>query len=698
MIQHLQKSSQLLSAFLIYLPLTSNAGDIDDFEEDDFSLPVITSASRLSESVLSSPSSVTVIDRAMIDASGFLEIADLMRLVPGFIVSHAYGGNMAVISHGEGWEFPNRMQILIDGRSTYTNALSAIEWNALGVHIEDIERIEVVRGPAASAYGSNSYAGAINIVTKAPELDDKYHLRYRYGNIGEQELLLRHSGQVDNFDYRFTASSRNNKGFEEALEIRADPNIIFDDYRDNKDLNELSLTTRLRLSPTNSIWSNFSYTNSTLQTPNYAPEALGLIDDKDIDINAWSANIKWEQQLSEQEEISINFFHNYLDENDMTSFLLSNLLALATPPLSPAALGVTDQRVAFGIRSYQTHRSDLELEYSRLFNNGFQYVIGFGGRYDSMKSEAFFPTKGKVSNSSYRAFANTQIPFASSLTINIGGLYEKNRIEDSHFSPRASLNFHLNQHQSLRFGFSRAYRIPSLTEKNMDAATRLGDGSILDRLFRASSNIKAERLTSLDISYQGQSQTIPFSWEIRTYKEKYQDTIVFYEDLSQPTIRDDDIKFIANASESNMYGVEGELTFRPEKYSFIRLNFNLGHMDGKRLHRIEANGSATYKSLKDRAPKSTYGVLIGKQLETWSLGFGIYHVAKMKWDGFGDQVDSYNRLDATISKKIAISQNQYFLFKVAGQNITNNEYNEFMIDTDLTFEPRYYASISLIHD
>lgn len=683
---------------LLFSTLSSSNIALANFDFDDFStdLPIVTSASRLSESVLSSASAVTVIDRALIESSGFIEIADLMRLVPGFIVSHAYGGNMTVISHGEGWEFSNRMQILIDGRSTYTNALSAIEWNALGVHIEDIERIEVVRGPAASAYGSNSYAGAINIVTKAPELDDKFHTHYRYGNIGERELLLRHSGQTDKFDYRFTASTRKNDGYQDALEIRAAPHIVFDDYRDNKDIDELSLTSRLRISTTSSIWSNFSFTNAMVQAPNYFPEALSLIDDKDIEINAWSANIQWKKQLSDSEEFNVNFFHNYLDENDMTSFSLTEALALSGIS-SPALLGLEEQRITFGLRSYHSHRSDIEIQYTKLFDNGLQYVVGFGSRYDTMQSDAFFPLKGRQTNTSHRVFFNLQRPINAWMTFNLGGLYEKNHIEDDHFSPKASLNFHLNQQQSIRVGFSRAYRIPSLTEKHMDAATRSDTGAVLDRLFKASPDIKAERVTSFDLGYIGQLTSQPISWELRVYKEEYQDTVGFIQDLSQPILTDKDIKFIDNASDSNMYGFEGELTYRPEKYSFIRLNFNSGHMSGTRFHRIEEDSSIQYQDLADRAPQTTYAILAGKQIDSWQFNLGFYHVGKMKWDGFGDTVDSYNRLDASIIKYFQVGYKQQLTLKLAGQNITDNHYNEFMIDTDLVYEPRYYTSISFTH-
>ena len=75
--------------FSMLLGLMPQYAVADDFEDDFFSeLPVITSASRLNQSVLSSPSAVTVIDSAMIRASGFIEIADIFRLVPGFQGEH----------------------------------------------------------------------------------------------------------------------------------------------------------------------------------------------------------------------------------------------------------------------------------------------------------------------------------------------------------------------------------------------------------------------------------------------------------------------------------------------------------------------------------------------------------------------------------------------------------------------------------
>jgi iron complex outermembrane receptor protein len=300
----------------------------DDFSDD---LPIITSATRLSQSVLSSPSAVTVIDSDMIEASGFTDIADLMRLVPGFIVAHTVHGAYSVINHGEGWEYPNRLQIMIDGRSTYTSALSGIAWNVLVIHIEDIDRIEVVRGPAASAYGSNSYSGAINIISKKPALDDSFSLRSRIGNNGEREILLRHSGQLNNFEYRVSASTRENDGM---------PN-----YRDSKDLDNLNFSSRYTPNNRNEIWSQFSISRGDIQRANIFPELNQGFHDSDRDVDAWSANFSWDHSISEQQSLKLRFFHNYFDENDMaTSYPLSDVFFRGT--------GHTHQPCSFRVHNW----------------------------------------------------------------------------------------------------------------------------------------------------------------------------------------------------------------------------------------------------------------------------------------------------------------------------------------------------------
>lgn len=677
----------------LMLGLTPQYALSDEFEDEFFSeLPVITSASRLNQSVLSSPSAVTVIDSAMIEASGFIEIADIFRLVPGFQVAHADGNTHAVVNHGDGWEYPSRMQLLIDGRSTYTSALSAIDWNTLGIQIEDIERIEVVRGPAASAYGANSFSGAINIITKAPELDNEWEVGARFGNIGERRLLLRHSGEMKGFNYRISAAGRDNGGF--------------DDYQDTRDLHDLSVTGRYNFSPRNAIFAHFSATTGDAEMPPIDPSNPTSFYDRKRDTDAVSAHLRWDHLISDTQELKVNFYHNYRDEDDMTrSYPLWQLLEAPAPGFVPAELGDPQQTIVAGERTYRSHRSDLELQYSEILNSGIQYVVGVGGRYDTMESEAFFADKGTVSNTSFRAFGNVQWPLGKKFTANAGGFIEDNRTDKPRFSPRASLTWHIKETQSLRLGYSKAYRIPSLLEENFEVNLRTANGATLDQVFLSNDDIEAEEVRAIDIGYVGRMENVPLSWEVRAYREEYDKVIDFYIDNDPGTgDPDDELKRIGNVYESTMYGFEGSVLFRPEQNSFIRLHFNRGHETGsaiKEINQSPPRPATEITSLDSRAPRKSYGILAAKSLDDWQFNVGLYHVGTMEWYGRGDKVDSYTRLDASVIKRIPLSGRQELVLKLGGQNIGNEKYSEFMQDDDddflLEYEPRYYFSVTYLN-
>ncbi|MEQ1662721.1 MAG: TonB-dependent receptor plug domain-containing protein, partial [Thiobacillus sp.] len=134
-----------------------------DFLDD---LPVVLSASRLSQPVSDAPAAVSVIDQDMIRASGFRDIPDLLRLVPGFSVAYTRDNSWAVGYHGLADAFSRRFQVLVDGRSIYNPAFGSVNWSELPLVIDDIERIEVVRGPNAATYGANAFFAVINIITK----------------------------------------------------------------------------------------------------------------------------------------------------------------------------------------------------------------------------------------------------------------------------------------------------------------------------------------------------------------------------------------------------------------------------------------------------------------------------------------------------------------------------------------------------
>ncbi|MCU7810006.1 MAG: TonB-dependent receptor plug domain-containing protein, partial [Candidatus Thiodiazotropha sp. (ex Notomyrtea botanica)] len=131
-------------------------------------LPVALGATRLVQPLADVPTAMTIINKEMIEASGAMSIPDLLRLVPGFTVGFYAGSRATASYHGLVDQYARDMQVLIDGRSVYDPGYGGVSWADMPIDMDDINRIEVIRGPNATAYGSNAYAGVINIITNHP--------------------------------------------------------------------------------------------------------------------------------------------------------------------------------------------------------------------------------------------------------------------------------------------------------------------------------------------------------------------------------------------------------------------------------------------------------------------------------------------------------------------------------------------------
>ena len=178
-------------------------------------LPVVMAATRLPQSITDTPVAITVIDRQMIEASGFIEIPDLLRLVPGFQVGLSWRDHhTAVTYHGQSDGLPRRMQVMIDGRVAVGSLFGIVDWDRLGIVIDDINRIEVVRGPAGVAYGSNAFIGAINIITNEPFLNPGWRISTTVGSEETGLMSAQYSEVGENFDYRASISYFHTDGFD----------------------------------------------------------------------------------------------------------------------------------------------------------------------------------------------------------------------------------------------------------------------------------------------------------------------------------------------------------------------------------------------------------------------------------------------------------------------------------------------------
>jgi iron complex outermembrane receptor protein len=126
----------------------------------------VTTASKEPEQVWRTPAAIYVLTQDDIRRSGATSIPEVLRLVPGVEVARVSSNTWAVGIRGFGSGFSKSVLVMIDGRSVYTPLFAGVEWNVQNLLLEDVERIEVIRGPGGTIWGSNAVNGVINIITK----------------------------------------------------------------------------------------------------------------------------------------------------------------------------------------------------------------------------------------------------------------------------------------------------------------------------------------------------------------------------------------------------------------------------------------------------------------------------------------------------------------------------------------------------
>ena len=127
----------------------------------------VTSASKAPEKLKDAPAAIFVLTGEDIMRSGATSIPEALRLVPGVQVAQLNANSWAVGVRGFNSGLDDKLLVLVDGRSVYDPLFSGVHWDAQDMVLEDIDRIEVIRGPGASLWGANAVNGVINIITKA---------------------------------------------------------------------------------------------------------------------------------------------------------------------------------------------------------------------------------------------------------------------------------------------------------------------------------------------------------------------------------------------------------------------------------------------------------------------------------------------------------------------------------------------------
>jgi iron complex outermembrane receptor protein len=193
-------------------PPEEDSRNLADLSLEELMNESITSVSKKEQRVADAPAAVYVLTGEEILRAGHTSIPEALRMVPGLSVARIDSHTWVITARGFAGEYAGKLLVLIDGRSVYDPFFSGVSWELQDVPLEDLERIEVIRGPGATLWGSNAVNGVINIITKSAS-DTQGGLVVGGGGPQERFGTLRYGGQAGNAQYRTYFKYNENNNF-----------------------------------------------------------------------------------------------------------------------------------------------------------------------------------------------------------------------------------------------------------------------------------------------------------------------------------------------------------------------------------------------------------------------------------------------------------------------------------------------------
>lgn len=637
-------------------------------------IPLVMTATRLPQSVTDTPAAMTVIDRQMIDASGFVEIPDLLRLVPGFQVGLSWRDHhTAVTYHGQTDGLSRRMQLLIDGRVAVGSTFGLIDWDRLGIIVDDIDRIEVVRGPAGVAYGSNAFIGAINIITRAPFASPGWRLTSTQGSQDTSIASVQYAEVGEQYDYRVSGSYFHTDGF--------------DRVNDHLTARSGRFQGRYQISPGVMLDAQFGKSEGPWGRGGSGIPADPVDSKKGIE---QYGNIRLTKLSSPGNEWYIQLGISSTEEDEsVNAGTLAELLGVAPAQVPLLTGGLENQDVIATIFDISTNQLDLEYQQLVQFSNRFRGAFGLGYRKDQTRNVSSI-SQGWEASETYRASGNVEFRLSDKWLFNIGALYEDNDLTDGKLSYRLGLNRTLNNNQTVRLSFAESWRLVYLGEQNIGTALRLQDGTVVDQVQLATEQLNPERLRSYELGYLGSWFEDKLSIEFKAYREEFDDEA---ENIYDPTFSElisifnyGSILYSSGGS-TEITGIETGVKWKLSARTNFWLSYGFSEVD---QHCLKTGFRCT--TAYDATPRHTASVLIAQDFgSNWQASLGYYYLDDMAWILWGGDREKYDRVDMRIAKMLNFSGSSLKL-ELIGQNL-GGDYHEF--NENNVFETRTFVRATL---
>lgn len=597
----------------------------------------IQSVSKKEETIADAAAAVFVISQEDIRRSDATVIPELFRMVPGMQVARIDSNKWAVTARGSNSRFANKLLVLIDGRSIYTSYFSGVYWDEHNLVMEDIERIEVIRGPGGTLWGANAVNGVINIITKHSEdtlggmtsagmgSEEQGLGTFRYGKKLSEGKTFRVHGKYYNRD-DFTGKPG---------EPEAD---AWDGFRGGFRMD-------WKKSKNNAFTFQGDYYNGESNErakDNVVSGSSTSSFNRAVKIDGVNLLTRWEHKNSKDSEMTTQLYFDHASRR-----------------------GATTKRNM--IDTY-----DLDFQYRFPLGEKQKIIWGAGQRFivDSFEDSVAIQLNPR-NRLSYitSAFVQDDIQILPNLfKVTVGSKFELNNYTGIEVQPSVRALWTPEENHSFWAAISRAVRTPTRAEDSIRINSRFSGGNLIALI--GSDLVKSEEALAFELGYRTQAK-----------KNLFFDVALFYSFYDNLQTREQGASFSENTpspthtvipfTENNegsgkTYGVELFGKWNVKKYWELSASFTYFKLD---LDQV-ATSSFVFENPEGNDPEYQWNIRSHLDLPNdFELDTTLYFVDSL--DNLN--VDSYTRLDLRLGWRPTKSLE----FSLSGQNLLEQEHDEF---------------------
>ena len=599
----------------------------------------VTSVSRTEESLRDAAAAVAVVDRETIRRSGATTIPDALRLVPGIHVGAQTSSTWAVSARGFSNVNSEKLLVLSDTRSIYTPLVSGVGWDVQDYLLDDVERIEVIRGPGAALWGSNAVNGVINITTRSARDTHGFYAQGTAGSFDRASASLRYGAETSGgVNYR-----------------------VFGKYFERGETAQSSTTEddawKIAHVGFRTDWDGNSSDAFTVQGDAYTGREgqlvpaitvigrPGPVGPLDVDVSGGNLLARWLRRYDDTSDMQLRAYYDYTDRDDP---------------------------------SFKDTLHTFDLDFQRRFTAFTRHEIIWGAAYrlTSNRNEpgliwALDPEDSD--DQLFSGFIQDQISIADNLRVTLGTKLEHNDFSGFEVQPSVRVAWLPRERHTLWAAISRAVRVPTRFERDIRVDASDPAGNPVVRLV-GNDDFESEELIAYEAGYRWQPLDVLSL-----------DLALFYNDYDKLATVEPGTPFIdpsgrviipvetQNLMTGRTAGAELQVDWQPVEgwrltasYSHIDMNLSPQGMD---LNRGETVEGSTPRNLAGLSSLLSLG-------EKFELDARLRYQSRIRSQPLtlaGEGVDSYAELDLRLGWRAS----EQWMISLVGQNLLHDEHAEF---------------------